>query len=87
MNASFITSVSNPYQLAISGSSLYVPNPLLGSISEYSTTSGAVINSNLITGLSEPTGVVIAPAPEPGSLILVGIAAAVALVNRRKRYV
>jgi hypothetical protein len=54
-----------------------------GFVGEY-TTSGATVNASLISGLDEPTGIAISPAPEPSAAALAGLGAA-ALGLRRRR--
>ena len=50
INASLISGLNNPQSIAISGGDLFVLNQGSGSVGEY-TTSGAVVNASLITGL------------------------------------
>jgi hypothetical protein len=59
----------------VSGSDLFVANSSSNTIGEY-TTSGATVNASLISGLNSPIGLAIAPTtvPEPGTLMLLGIA-------------
>jgi hypothetical protein len=64
-----ISGLHGPQGLAVSGSNLFVVNQGNGTISEY-TTSGAVVNASLISGLSSPGGIAIADVPEPSSLAL-----------------
>jgi glutamate synthase domain-containing protein 3 len=47
-----------PYAIAISGSDLFVANLTSNTVGEY-TTSGAVVNASLISGLSGPFGIAI----------------------------
>jgi DNA-binding beta-propeller fold protein YncE len=44
--------------VAVSGQDLFVTNPLNGTIGEY-TTSGAVVDATLISGLNSPTGIAV----------------------------
>jgi hypothetical protein len=54
INASFITGLSEPEGLAVSGNDLFVVNTLADTVGEYNATTGAVINANFITGLLGP---------------------------------
>ncbi len=56
VNANFITGLSGPYGLALSGNNLYVVNYDSGTVGEYNATTGAAINANFITGLNYPAG-------------------------------
>jgi hypothetical protein len=56
INANFITGLSAPVGLALSGNTLFVANNGSGTVGEYNATTGAAINANFITGLSNPTG-------------------------------
>ena len=55
MNASLVSGLSNPYDIAVSGSNLFVVNSGNGTLGEY-TTSGAVVNASLISPLENPYG-------------------------------
>ena len=44
--------------IAVSGSSLFVANHVIGTISEF-TTSGALVNASLVSGLNQPTAVAV----------------------------
>jgi hypothetical protein len=56
--------------IAVSGSSLFVTNYGNGTVGEY-TTSGAVVNPTLISGLSGPSGIAVAsPVPLPAAAVL-----------------
>jgi hypothetical protein len=90
INANFITGLNNPLGLALdSNNHLFVANGNNNSVGEYDATTGAAINAAFINGqgLNGPTFLIFVPAvPEPGSLALVGSAAAgAAWVIRRKR--
>ncbi len=50
INASFITGLSAPYALALSGNNLYVLGANGGPVGKYDATTGAAINANFITG-------------------------------------
>ena len=78
--------VGNCEDIALYGSDLYVTNLNRNSVDEF-TTSGAVLNSPLIVGLNDPSGIAVTKGvPEPSSLLLLGIAAAslLACVWRRR---
>jgi WD40 repeat protein len=51
INASFITGLSDPNALALSGDNLYIANQS-GSVGKYDAKTGAAINSSFITGTS-----------------------------------
>ena len=57
-NASLITTLNNPRDIAVSGGHLFVANAGNGTIGEY-TTSGATVNAALISGLSNPTDIAV----------------------------
>ncbi len=72
MNASLVSGLDHPNGIAVSGSNLFVTNG--NSIGEY-TTSGAVVNADLVSGLQGPWAIAVVPTPEPSTLVLLGIAA------------
>jgi len=74
VNASLISGLDFPLGIVVSGSDLFVTG-FSNTIGEY-TTSGATVNASLISGLNSPIGLAIAPTtvPEPGTLMLLGIA-------------
>jgi hypothetical protein len=53
LNPGFITGLSGPDRFALSGNILFIANsggtPAIGTVSEYTTTTGAIVNANLIT--------------------------------------
>src|SRR5271167_4574084 len=49
INANFITGLSSPKGLALSGNHLFVTNVLSNTIGEYDATTGAAIKANFIT--------------------------------------
>lgn len=59
VNASFITGLSSPNGLVLSGADLYVVNQASGTIGKY-TTAGATVNAALITGFTFPYGIAVA---------------------------
>jgi hypothetical protein len=50
VNASLIADYGVPYDIAMSGSNIFVSNTYFGTVGEY-TTSGATVNANLISGI------------------------------------
>jgi len=58
VDASLVTRLNLPVQVAFSGSDLFVTNLGGGTIGEY-TTSGQVVNASLISRLSNPAGIAI----------------------------
>ena len=84
VNASLITTLSNPYGLGVLDSELYVSNFFPNSIIGKYTTSGTAINASLISsGINRPYGIeVVAFIPEPSSLVLLAIGATALLIRR-----
>ena len=72
MNPTLISGLGLYGDIAVSGSDLFVVNNSGGTIGEY-TTSGALVNAALISGLNGPWGIAIVPTPEPSSLTLLGL--------------
>ena len=73
MNASLISGsgLDRPFGITVSGSNLFVTNLGgtigTGTIGEY-TTSGAVVNASLVSGLAYPEGIAVTQdVPEPSS--------------------
>jgi len=59
---SFITGLSIPFGLAVSGNALFVASDDgngSGTVGEYNATTGAAINANLVTGLDIPNGLAV----------------------------
>jgi WD40 repeat protein len=56
INASFITGLSTPYQIARVGTKLFVTNSAAGTVGEYDAETGVVINASFISGLTDPVG-------------------------------
>lgn len=54
INANFITGLSDPFQIAVSGNALFVTNNLGGTVGKYDTATGGAINAGFITGLVLP---------------------------------
>jgi PEP-CTERM motif len=81
---SLVTGLDYPIGLALNGNDLYVANYKGGTVGEY-TTSGDTVNASLITtGPLGPMGITIAmPAPEPGTLMLLGLGGLMALRRTR----
>ena len=57
IKANFITGLNGATGLAVSGNNLFVANAGNGTVGVYNATTGAVINANLITGLTARLGV------------------------------
>jgi len=69
INANFITGLSYPTALALSGNNLFVANLGFGTIGEYNASTGAAINANFITGLNDaPDALAVASSPSLLSL-------------------
>jgi hypothetical protein len=69
INANFITGLSTPLGLAVSGNTLFVAQFGPNTIAEYDATTGALINANFITGLSSsPTQIAVAGTQGPGPI-------------------
>ena len=91
INPNFITGFDDPQQMALDGANhLFVAD--VTQVGEYNATTGAAINPSFITGFTGADGLVFSSVgvPEPGSLALVGTAAAAALgwaIRRRRRSV
>jgi len=78
--------LSYPWGIGILGNNLYVANYSNGTIGEYDATSGAAINSSLVTGLNFPVGIAVGTVPEPSTYALLGLGAlGVMTVLRRKK--
>ncbi|MFZ0889898.1 MAG: hypothetical protein WA005_15740 [Candidatus Binataceae bacterium] len=60
INANFITGLTDPEGLALSGNHLLVASYANGTVGEYNATTGELINANFITGLSYPYVLVVA---------------------------
>jgi hypothetical protein len=58
VNASLLSGLYYPDQIAISGSDMFVVQDSNGTVGEY-TTSGATVNASLITGLTNPIGIAV----------------------------
>ena len=56
LNASLISGVNDPLDIAINGGNLYIASRGSGTVGEY-TESGTAVNASLISGLNEPVGV------------------------------
>jgi hypothetical protein len=54
INANFITGLSDPVQIAVSGNTLFVTNDDIGTVGKYDATTGGAINAGFITGLGIP---------------------------------
>jgi hypothetical protein len=80
-NPSLITGSGGPMAISVCGSSIYMDWYAGTRVMEY-TTSGDLVNANLITGLSGADGIYVTP--EPSSLALLGLSTAGLLLRRRK---
>ena len=60
INPAFITGLSGPNGIRVSGTNLYVANETDGTIGLYNAQTGAVINPGFITGLKAATGLALA---------------------------
>jgi WD40 repeat protein len=69
INAKFITGLSAPWGIALSGNNLFIANSgsTIGNntVSEYNAITGAAINANFITGLTQPTLLALGRTPTP----------------------
>jgi hypothetical protein len=54
INASFVTGLSEPGALAVSGNALFVANFKTQTVGKYDATTGAAINASFLTGLNSP---------------------------------
>jgi len=59
INANFITGLSGPEGLALSGNSLFVTNLNGGAVGNYDANTGTAINASFITGLNNPVGLAV----------------------------
>ena len=89
MNASLISGLSGPIDIAVSGGNLFVSGGNLfvtnannGTIGEY-TTSGATVNASLITGLNGgPGGIAVVPEPSTFAMGILGVLSLVTFGRR-----
>jgi hypothetical protein len=58
ISAALVSGLSNPSDIAVSGSDLFVTNYSAGTIGEY-TTSGGTVSTDLVSGLNGPIGVAV----------------------------
>ena len=59
ISANFITGLSQPVAIAVSGGNLFLANNANNTVGEYSLTTGTAVNSSFITGLSNPGGIAV----------------------------
>lgn len=85
INASFISNLSYPGGLAISGDQLFVTQN--GKVSEFDANTGASINPDFVPGMASPVSLAASPAvvPEPGSGLLLTLGLGAFLSRRRRR--
>jgi hypothetical protein len=85
INASLVTGLNTPGEIAVSGGNLFVANSGDGTIGEYDANSGAVVNAALISGLDGPFGLVVTtPEPSTWGMSLVGAATLLAVPLRMR---
>jgi hypothetical protein len=72
--------------VAVANGDLYVTNNNIGTIGEYDATTGAVINTALVTGLSSPYSLAVAAVPEPAAwpLLAAMVGVGVAVIRKRR---
>lgn len=78
VNASLIYGLSDPWGIAISGNDLFVLKSDNESIGEYGL-DGSTVNASLIYGLNDPMAIAITP--EPSTIALAGLGAAMVAVR------
>ena len=59
LNASLISEVDFPGDIAVSGGHVFVTSFTLGTIGEYDAATGAAINPSIVTGLDFPNGIAV----------------------------
>ena len=55
----WVTGLTNPFGIAVSGAYMYISNVNSGSVSQLNAITGAIINASWATGLSAPRGIII----------------------------
>lgn len=81
----FVGRVPSPVAITISGNDLFIVNfAASGDVEEW-TTSGTTVNSSLISGLDEPSGIAIGPGRSLSAIALAGVGAAALLAIRRRK--
>ena len=78
INASLVSGLNQPADVAVLGNNLYV-STFSNNVGLYDATTGATINANFITGLNDPQGLFVI-APEPPTLALLAIGAGAGLL-------
>jgi WD40 repeat protein len=82
-NSTLVSGLGFPSDVAVQGNDLFVADYSGGTVGEYNATTGAAINTHLITGLTHPFA--LATVPEPSTWALIGGAAATLLAVLRRR--
>lgn len=86
INASLISDSNWPYGMAVCGSNLLVEQIFNGTVGEYNMSTGAAVNSSLISGLGQQNCYYLAAVyvPEPGSISLLILGISTMLMRRRR---
>ena len=59
VNATLVSGLISPIDIAVSGGNLFVTDSVTGTIGEYNATTGATVDPDLITGLNGPNGIAV----------------------------
>ena len=59
MNASLVSGLISPIDIAVSGGNLFVTDSVTGTIGEYNATTGATVDADLVSGLDGPGGIAV----------------------------
>ena len=59
MNASLVSGLISPVDIAVSGGNLFVTDSVTGTIGEYNATTGATVDADLVSGLDGPGGIAV----------------------------
>jgi hypothetical protein len=82
VNASLITGLDHPWAMTSAADTIYFSDTGTGKIGSFNVTT-STLNTNLVSGLSGPTGLVAVAVPEPREWALLGVALVVLVVVRR----